>query len=159
MARATGRSGVPLAELDVSAKMPRDAGALSLAIGVCVLRALEPLGVSDVRLKWPNDVLVADRKLGGILIELRAESAGPACAVVGIGLNVALGAELLEKIATTGLPAVDLASVAATRRLAQRARRGAHRVLHARACSNSSRKACGPSSRSGATRTRCAAGR
>ncbi|HVY80666.1 MAG TPA: biotin--[acetyl-CoA-carboxylase] ligase [Steroidobacteraceae bacterium] len=91
--------------------MPRDAGALGLAIGVCVLRALEPFGVPDVRLKWPNDVLVADRKLGGILIELRAESDGPACAVVGIGLNVALGADLLQKIAALGLPATDLVSV------------------------------------------------
>ena len=96
------------------AEMPRDAGALGLAIGVCALRALEPFGVADARLKWPNDLLVGDRKLGGILIELRAESGGPACAVVGIGLNVALGAELLQKIATTGLPAVDLASVAQT---------------------------------------------
>jgi BirA family biotin operon repressor/biotin-[acetyl-CoA-carboxylase] ligase len=93
------------------ADMPRDAGALGLAVGVCVLRALEPFGVPDVRLKWPNDVLIADRKLGGILIELRAESDGPACAVVGIGLNVALGAELLAKIAGLGLPATDLTSV------------------------------------------------
>ncbi len=93
-------------------EVPRDAGALSLAVGVCVLRALEAQGVRDAQLKWPNDVLVGDRKLGGILIELRAESGGPACAVIGIGLNVALGAALLEKIATTGLQAVDLTAVA-----------------------------------------------
>jgi len=92
-------------------EMPRDAGSLSLAIGVCVLRALRAHGVKDIRLKWPNDVLIGDKKLGGILIELRAESAGPACVVVGIGLNVALGGEVLEKIAATGLKAVDLASV------------------------------------------------
>lgn len=90
-------------------QMPRDAGALSLAMGVCVLRALEAKGVVDARLKWPNDILVRDGKLGGILIELRAESAGPAYAVVGIGLNVVLGAALLERIATLGLPATDLA--------------------------------------------------
>jgi BirA family biotin operon repressor/biotin-[acetyl-CoA-carboxylase] ligase len=94
------------------ADMPRDAGALGLAIGVCVLRTLESLGISDARLKWPNDVLVQDKKLGGVLIELRAETDGPACVVVGIGLNVALGAELLEQIATTGLPAIDITSVA-----------------------------------------------
>lgn len=92
-------------------EVPRDAGALSLAIGVCVLRALEAQGMQGVRLKWPNDVLFGGRKLGGILIELRAESAGPACAVVGIGLNVALGVELLGKIAATGLKATDLLSV------------------------------------------------
>jgi BirA family transcriptional regulator, biotin operon repressor / biotin---[acetyl-CoA-carboxylase] ligase len=94
-------------------EMPRDVGALSLAIGVCMLRALKSAGVADVRLKWPNDVLVGDRKLGGILIELRAESAGPVSVVVGIGLNVALGDELLEKIATTGLYATDLHSAIA----------------------------------------------
>ena len=94
-------------------EMPRDVGALSLAIGVCVLRALKSASVEDVRLKWPNDVLIGDRKLGGILIELRAESAGPASVVVGIGLNVALGEALLEKIAATGLGATDLRSAGA----------------------------------------------
>jgi BirA family biotin operon repressor/biotin-[acetyl-CoA-carboxylase] ligase len=91
--------------------VPRDAGSLSLAIGVSVLRALVARNVPNVRLKWPNDVLIGDRKLGGILIELRAEAAGPACVVVGIGLNVALGGDLLETIAATGLRAVDLVSV------------------------------------------------
>lgn len=93
-------------------ELPRDAGALGLAIGVCVLRALEPFGAAETRLKWPNDVLVADRKLGGILIELRAESDGPACAVIGVGLNVALGESLLDQIAATGLRPIDLVSVA-----------------------------------------------
>jgi BirA family biotin operon repressor/biotin-[acetyl-CoA-carboxylase] ligase len=91
-------------------QLPRDVGALSLAIGVCVLRALRARGLEGARLKWPNDVLVGDAKLGGILIELRAESAGPACVVVGIGLNMALGEGLLDTIAAQGLPATDLAS-------------------------------------------------
>jgi BirA family biotin operon repressor/biotin-[acetyl-CoA-carboxylase] ligase len=91
-------------------EMPRDLGALGLVVGVCALRALNLLGLDTVRLKWPNDLIVEDRKLGGILIELRAESAGPACVVIGIGLNVALGATLLEKIATMGLAPIDLAS-------------------------------------------------
>jgi len=89
---------------------PPDLGALSLVIGVCALRALRELGLSGVALKWPNDLLVAEHKLGGVLIELRAESAGPACVVIGIGLNVALSAALLKKIAATGLPATDLRS-------------------------------------------------
>jgi BirA family biotin operon repressor/biotin-[acetyl-CoA-carboxylase] ligase len=91
-------------------EVPRDLGALGLVVGVCALRALSRLGVDRVRLKWPNDLLVDDRKLGGILIELRAESGGPACVVIGIGLNVALGAPLLEKIAATGLAPIDLAA-------------------------------------------------
>jgi BirA family biotin operon repressor/biotin-[acetyl-CoA-carboxylase] ligase len=88
--------------------VPADLGALGLVIGVCELRALRELGVSGAKLKWPNDVLVDERKLGGILLELRAESGGPACVVIGIGLNVALGAPLLAKIAETGIAATDL---------------------------------------------------
>lgn len=89
--------------------VPRDLGSLGLVAGVCALRALSRLGAEKVRLKWPNDLLVDDRKLGGILIELRAESAGPAAVVIGIGLNVALGARLLETIAGMGLAPIDLA--------------------------------------------------
>ena len=88
--------------------VPADLGALGLVIGVCELRALHELGVAGAKLKWPNDVLVDERKLGGILIELRAESGGPACVVIGIGLNVALGAPLLAQIAETGIAATDL---------------------------------------------------
>jgi BirA family biotin operon repressor/biotin-[acetyl-CoA-carboxylase] ligase len=94
----------------VFGEVPRDLGALGLVVGVCTLRALGQLGVQGLQLKWPNDVLIRGRKLGGILIELRAESAGPACVVIGIGLNVALGGALLEKIASMGLAPVDLAS-------------------------------------------------
>jgi BirA family biotin operon repressor/biotin-[acetyl-CoA-carboxylase] ligase len=90
-------------------EVPPDLGALGLVIGVCALRALEALGVRGAALKWPNDLLLGERKLGGVLIDLRAESAGPAYVVVGIGLNVALGAEVLKKIAAAGLPAADLA--------------------------------------------------
>jgi BirA family transcriptional regulator, biotin operon repressor / biotin---[acetyl-CoA-carboxylase] ligase len=91
-------------------EVPRDLGALGLVIGVCARESLQRLGAERVQLKWPNDLLIDDRKLGGILIELRAESAGPACVVIGIGLNVALGPSLLEKIAATGLTPTDLAS-------------------------------------------------
>jgi BirA family biotin operon repressor/biotin-[acetyl-CoA-carboxylase] ligase len=87
---------------------PEDLGALGLAIGVCVLRALKEFDLKGVALKWPNDILIDARKLGGILIDLRAESAGPACVVIGLGLNVALGSTLLRKIAAMGLPATDL---------------------------------------------------
>lgn len=89
-------------------EVPQDIGALGLVIGVCALRALRESGLEDVRLKWPNDVVVAGNKLGGILIELRAESAGPASVVIGIGLNVALGARVLEAIGETGVSAIDL---------------------------------------------------
>jgi BirA family biotin operon repressor/biotin-[acetyl-CoA-carboxylase] ligase len=90
-------------------EVPPDLGALGLVIGVCALRALKALGVRSATLKWPNDLLLGERKLGGVLIDLRAESAGPAYVVIGIGLNVGLGEEVLKKIAAQGLGATDLA--------------------------------------------------
>ncbi len=96
-------------------QMPRDVGSLSLAIGVCVLRALQQLGITSLQLKWPNDVLLGDAKLGGILIELRAEAAGPASVVIGIGLNVALGAALVAQFAAAGVAVADLSAAGAAR--------------------------------------------
>ncbi|HEX9106811.1 MAG TPA: biotin--[acetyl-CoA-carboxylase] ligase [Longimicrobiales bacterium] len=86
----------------------QDLGALGLVIGVCAVRALHSLGLEGVELKWPNDLLHAGGKLGGILIELRAEASGPACVVIGLGLNVALGNALLNEIAATGIAPTDL---------------------------------------------------
>lgn len=89
-------------------EVPQDVGALGLVIGVCALRALRESGLDDVRLKWPNDIQVNGKKLGGILIELRAESDGPASVVIGIGLNVALGAKALEVVGQAGGAPIDL---------------------------------------------------
>jgi BirA family transcriptional regulator, biotin operon repressor / biotin---[acetyl-CoA-carboxylase] ligase len=94
-------------------RLPAAIGALSLAVGVCVLRALERVGIAGVELKWPNDLVASGAKLGGILAELRAEAAGPAFVVIGIGLNVALGSTILERIEETGTQATDLAALAA----------------------------------------------
>src|SRR5688500_2328141 len=71
--------GLPLA--------PADWAGLSLAVGVSVAESLHPA----VRLKWPNDLWVDDRKLGGILIETASfgEGAGGRYAVIGVGINVA----------------------------------------------------------------------
>lgn len=57
---------------------------LPLAAGHALLTALADLGVSDLRLRWPNDLLVGPRKLAGLLVERHT----PDTAVVGIGLNV-----------------------------------------------------------------------
>ncbi len=81
---------------------------LSLAAGVAVARALSSLGIEGVRLKWPNDLLHAGRKLGGILIELQGEAAGPCAAVIGIGLNIRLRTGVRDAIAQ---PVTDLASI------------------------------------------------
>lgn len=60
----------------------RSPAALSLRVGVALAQACARLGVRNVRLKWPNDLVVDGRKLGGILIE-----GGAAGLVVGVGLN------------------------------------------------------------------------
>jgi BirA family transcriptional regulator, biotin operon repressor / biotin---[acetyl-CoA-carboxylase] ligase len=93
------------------ATLPRGAAALSLAVGVCARRALHAFVGVPVQLKWPNDLLVAGGKLGGILIELRAESAGPAYVVIGVGINCALGAALTGRVQDTGTVPTDLAGL------------------------------------------------
>lgn len=67
---------------------PPTFSALSLAVGVAVVRALRRFGAEGVGLKWPNDLIWQGRKLGGILIEMRGESGGPSQVVIGIGLNM-----------------------------------------------------------------------
>ena len=78
---------------------------LSLAIGVGALRALQDSNVHGVELKWPNDLVVGNAKLAGILIELGGEFLGPCQAVIGIGLNVHVPAAARATIAQ---PVIDL---------------------------------------------------
>ena len=61
---------------------------LALAVGVGVVNALQVAGVTDARLKWPNDVLWQQRKVAGILLEMTGEAGGAYHVVVGVGLNV-----------------------------------------------------------------------
>ncbi len=80
---------------------------LSLAVGVVVAQALESLGVSDVALKWPNDILLNGKKLGGILIEVGGDLSGDCHAIIGLGLNVRMPEQAAE---TIDQPWVDLKS-------------------------------------------------
>jgi BirA family biotin operon repressor/biotin-[acetyl-CoA-carboxylase] ligase len=59
---------------------------LSVAVGISSARALRRLGARGVALKWPNDLMVNRRKLGGILIETRPAAPG-SVVIVGIGIN------------------------------------------------------------------------
>ena len=61
---------------------------LSLVVGLAVVRALHAQGVSEARLKWPNDILVGDKKLAGILLELVGDPSDVCHVVIGIGINV-----------------------------------------------------------------------
>lgn len=61
---------------------------LSLVVAISVAKAIQKSGIGNVMLKWPNDVYVDNKKLSGVLLELRGESNSPCNAVIGIGLNV-----------------------------------------------------------------------
>ncbi len=70
---------------------PRSAGAvevMSLRVGLAVAKVLDQFAASRVRLKWPNDLMLNDRKLGGILCEARWQGATLGWVAVGVGLNV-----------------------------------------------------------------------
>ncbi len=77
---------------------PADLAGLSLAAGTAVADAIQDIGLSDVALKWPNDILWQERKLAGLLLEAAGEAHGHAYVVVGLGLNLCIGAEGAGKI-------------------------------------------------------------
>jgi BirA family biotin operon repressor/biotin-[acetyl-CoA-carboxylase] ligase len=91
---------------------------LSLAVGVGIVRGLGKCGVVGVSLKWPNDILYDNKKLGGILIEVSGDPAGYCLAVIGVGLNVSMAGEqassieqpwinLTDILIEQGLPAIN----------------------------------------------------
>lgn len=82
-------------------------GSVSLAIGVAVAKALERLGDVPIQLKWPNDIYLNQRKLGGILIDL-LHVGPPVKMLLGIGLNVHAAPNELE---SPNAPAIALAQV------------------------------------------------
>jgi BirA family biotin operon repressor/biotin-[acetyl-CoA-carboxylase] ligase len=107
--------------------MGRLAG-LSLAVAVAVIRTLQEFGIQDAALKWPNDVYWHGRKLGGILLEITGESAGPCLVVIGIGINVTMPAASGKDI---DQPWVDLASIRAGISRNQLAGRLLHHLVEA----------------------------
>jgi BirA family biotin operon repressor/biotin-[acetyl-CoA-carboxylase] ligase len=92
---------------------PADLAALTLAVGVVARRALRRASGIDIALKWPNDLVWDDRKLGGILLEMAAEAQGGCHVVAGIGINVALPPDLLATLSDWPRGAVDLATARA----------------------------------------------
>src|SRR5690554_210365 len=67
---------------------PAKIAGVTLACGVEIALALRELSGGDVRLKWPNDLYIGERKLGGILSEAATGAAGLEGVVVGVGINV-----------------------------------------------------------------------
>ncbi|MNE00157.1 bifunctional biotin--[acetyl-CoA-carboxylase] ligase/biotin operon repressor BirA [Lelliottia amnigena] len=67
---------------------PAAAIGLSLVIGIVIAEVLHSLGADKVRVKWPNDLYLNDRKLAGILVEMTGKTGDAAQIVIGAGLNM-----------------------------------------------------------------------
>jgi BirA family biotin operon repressor/biotin-[acetyl-CoA-carboxylase] ligase len=61
---------------------------LSIVVGIAIARVLKANGLSDIQLKWPNDIYWQERKMGGILIETKQNNNGVIDTIIGIGLNI-----------------------------------------------------------------------
>jgi BirA family biotin operon repressor/biotin-[acetyl-CoA-carboxylase] ligase len=69
---------------------PAAAMGLSLVIGIVIAEALQQLGAEGVRVKWPNDLYLNDRKLAGILVEMTGKTGDAAQIVFGAGINLSM---------------------------------------------------------------------
>lgn len=83
----------------------RRVSGLSIAMGVTVAEACEAAGARNIGLKWPNDLVAPQGKVGGILVDLSTAGDGAALAIVGVGLNVDMPFSLRAPI---GQPVTDL---------------------------------------------------
>lgn len=90
-------SGLCLSAAYTFTDATRNLTGLTLAVGVGIAGALRRIG-AGVAVKWPNDLVLHDRKLGGILTETKS-GAGSATAVVGVGVNVELPGSVRQGVA------------------------------------------------------------
>lgn len=96
--RGRGRQGRPwlsvggtglLMSVILRPKMsPEEAPRLTYLCSLSAVRGIHRVTGADVRLKWPNDLMIGDQKLGGLLIEMRLEPGAVLYAVAGFGINV-----------------------------------------------------------------------
>ena len=94
---------------------PRGLSALSLAAGVVTRRVIASMTGCAPALKWPNDLVWRDRKLGGILVEMAARRQGTCHVVIGVGLNVSMDADRLLSVSDWRRGAIDLQRMTAGR--------------------------------------------
>lgn len=104
-------SGLCLSMAYTFERKPENLSALTLAIGLGVIENLGSQRIAGLQLKWPNDLVASDGKLGGILTETRMDAQEALTVVTGIGLNIDLGAGLdLEGEGGGALSVADLRS-------------------------------------------------
>lgn len=104
-------SGLCMSVAYTFASQPANLPALTLAIGLDAIKALADLGIAGVQLKWPNDLVANDGKLGGILTETQPRKSGAITVVTGMGINVELDEEV-DIVGEWSRQVVDLSRVA-----------------------------------------------
>jgi len=89
--------------LSVSRTAPKPPdGSLALALGVAIAEGLETFVSDSVKLKWPNDLVAQDRKLGGILVETSTQGGAECRVVAGLGVNIRVSEEQRELVTGEG---------------------------------------------------------
>ncbi|MEX2153598.1 MAG: biotin--[acetyl-CoA-carboxylase] ligase [Gemmatimonadaceae bacterium] len=71
---------------------------LSIRVGLLVAEALDDLAGARIGLKWPNDLMLAGRKLGGILTEARWSGASITWVAIGVGINVLAPTDVADAV-------------------------------------------------------------
>ncbi|NRN30838.1 bifunctional biotin--[acetyl-CoA-carboxylase] ligase/biotin operon repressor BirA [Photorhabdus heterorhabditis] len=77
---------------------PAAAIGLSLVVGIIIAKVLHRLGADRIKVKWPNDLYLDDKKLAGILVELMGKTGDAAQIVIGAGINIAMDHKGKESI-------------------------------------------------------------
>lgn len=90
---------------------PAAAIGLSLVIGIVMAEVLRKLGADKVRVKWPNDLYLQDRKLAGILVELTGKTGDAAQIVIGAGINMAMRRVVLSNVSHLSEPGLWLTAI------------------------------------------------
>ncbi|HSN47404.1 MAG TPA: biotin--[acetyl-CoA-carboxylase] ligase, partial [Flavobacterium sp.] len=77
---------------------------INIVVSVSVIQALGDLNIPELSIKWPNDIMSYNKKIGGILIENSIKSSGDINSIVGLGLNVnQTNFELLPKASSLAI--------------------------------------------------------
>jgi BirA family biotin operon repressor/biotin-[acetyl-CoA-carboxylase] ligase len=87
---SSSTSSICLSMAHTFAREPDNLASVTLAVGASIVAALDDLGAEGVALKWPNDLMINDAKLGGILTERHQSKEECPTIVVGVGLNIDL---------------------------------------------------------------------
>ncbi|WP_265503721.1 bifunctional biotin--[acetyl-CoA-carboxylase] ligase/biotin operon repressor BirA, partial [Providencia heimbachae] len=75
---------------------PAAAIGLSLVVGIIIAETLNKLSKNKVKVKWPNDLYMNDKKLAGILVELTGKTGDAAHIIIGVGINIGMDKNNIE---------------------------------------------------------------